>query len=58
MLTSGMDVPTFVGLFGFGLMMFAIMMLVSVGLFKGMMIISNQLFRWFSKIAKKRGEAK
>jgi len=53
---SSMDIVTVIGLSGFALMMFSMLMLISIGLFKGMMIVTNQMFKWFTRIARKRGE--
>lgn len=56
MISSTLDIQTVIGLSGFALMMFSMLMLISIWLFKGMMVVANQLFKWFTKIANKRGE--
>ncbi|MDY0074944.1 MAG: DUF1700 domain-containing protein [Acholeplasmataceae bacterium] len=55
---AGLTLPNFIGVLGFGLMVFAMMVILSLWLYQMMIYIWKKLIYWFSKLITKRGESK
>ncbi len=54
--SSGLTIPSMIGVFGFGLMVFSMLILMGLWLYQLMVYVWKKMIVWFSKLVFKRGE--
>jgi uncharacterized membrane protein len=54
--SSGLTIPSMIGVFGFGLMVFSMLILMGIWLYQLMVYVWKKMIVWFSKLVFKRGE--